>query len=98
MGRCADYVLRDTPGVTRIFLYASAEKRIERIMRIEKVDRDKARELIRKMDRQRKNYYNFFADGNWGMRSNYDLMICTDGHAPESIADAIISFAKEKKM
>ena len=98
VGRCADYVLRDLPDVTRIILYASPEKRIERIMRIEKVDRDKARELIRKMDRQRKNYYNFFADGNWGMRSNYDLMICTDGHAPQSIADAIISFAKEKKM
>ena len=95
VGRCADYVLKDLPGVTHVFLYASLEKRIERIMRVEKVDRDKARELIRKTDKQRKNYYNFFADGNWGLRGNYDLMVRTDNHDPADIADAIITFVKE---
>ena len=95
VGRCADYVLKDMPEVTHVFLYASMEKRIERIMRVEKVDRDTARELIRKTDKQRKNYYNFFADGNWGLRSNYDLMVRTDFHKPEDIADAIIAFARE---
>ena len=28
------------------------------------------------------------------MRSNYDLMIRTDGRRPEDVADAIIAFAK----
>lgn len=93
VGRCADYVLKGLPGVTHVFLYASTEKRVERIMRVEGVDREHARELIRKTDKQRRNYYNFFADGNWGLRSNYDLMIRTDGQAPAAIADAIIAFA-----
>lgn len=96
VGRCADYVLKDLPNVTHVFLYASTEKRIERIMRVEGVDRERARELIRKTDKQRRNYYNFFADGNWGLRSNYDLMIRTDGRAPADIADAIIAFASKK--
>ena len=95
VGRCADYVLKDLPNVTHVFLYASLEKRIERIMQVENVNRDTARDLIRKTDKQRKNYYNFFADGNWGLRSNYDLMIRTDFHKPEDIANAIISFAKD---
>ena len=95
VGRCADYVLKDLPNVTHVFLYASLEKRIERIMRVEGVNRDTARELIRKTDKQRKNYYNFFADGNWGLRSNYDLMVRTDDHRPEDIANAIISFARD---
>ncbi|MCI6039023.1 MAG: cytidylate kinase-like family protein [Clostridiales bacterium] len=94
VGRCADYVLKDRPGVIHIFIYASEERRIARIMRVEQVDRERARELIRKTDRQRRSYYNFFADGNWGMRSNYDLMIRTDGRRPEDVADAIIAFAK----
>ena len=93
VGRCADYVLKELDNVTHVFIYASTEKRIERIMRVENVDRDKARELIRKTDKQRKNYYNFFADGNWGLRSNYDLMIRTDDRDPASIADAIIAYA-----
>ena len=91
MGRCADYVLRDMDHVTHVFLYASLEKRVERIMRVEHVDADKARELIRKTDKQRKSYYNFFADGNWGIRANYDLMLRTDGHTPEEIAEMIIA-------
>ncbi len=95
VGRCADYVLKDMPDVTHVFLYASVEKRIERIMQVESCDRDTARELIRKTDKQRKSYYNFFADGNWGLRSNYDLMVRTDHHKPEDIANAIIAFARE---
>ena len=94
VGRCADYVLKDLEHVTHVFIYASQEKRIERIMRVENVDRDRARELIRKTDKQRKNYYNFFADGNWGLRSNYDLMIRTDDRNFDNIADAIIAYAK----
>lgn len=94
VGRCADYVLKDMPHVTHVFLYASTEKRIERIMQVEGVTRDEARDLVRKTDKQRKNYYNFFADGNWGLRSNYDLMIRTDHRDPEAIADAIIAFAR----
>lgn len=94
VGRCADYVLKNRTGVTHVFIYASEEHRIERIMRVEGVDRERARELIRKTDRQRRSYYNFFADGNWGMRVNYDLMLRTDGRRPEDVADAIISFAK----
>lgn len=94
VGRCADYVLKDLPHVTHVFLYASTEKRIERIMRVEGISREEAKELVRKTDKQRKNYYNFFADGNWGLRSNYDLMIRTDNRSPADIADAIIAFAK----
>lgn len=94
VGRCADYVLKELPHVTHVFIYASQEKRIERIMRVENVARDQARELIRKTDKQRRNYYNFFADGNWGLRSNYDLMIRTDGKDFNTIADAIIAYAK----
>ena len=94
VGRCADYVLKDMSNVLHVFLYASDEKRIERIMRVEKVDRGTARDLIRKTDKQRKSYYNFFADGNWGLRSNYDLMLRTDNHTPDEVADTIIAFAR----
>ncbi len=96
VGRCADYVLKEIKGVVHVFLYASIEKRVERIIRVEDVSRDEARELIRKTDKQRKNYYNFFADGNWGKRSNYDLMLRTDDLDPAVVADTIIAFARSK--
>mgnify|MGYP004507420731 FL=1 len=93
VGRCADYVLRDWHNVVHVFLYASEEKRVERIMRVEHVDEGHARDLIKKTDKQRKNYYNFFADGNWGMRNNYDLMLRTDGLTADMAANLVIAFA-----
>jgi cytidylate kinase len=96
VGRCADYVLRGLPNVTHVFIYASPEHKTERIMRVEGVSEDKARELIRKTDKQRKSYYNFYADGNWGMRSNYDLMLRTDGHSLEELVELIAAYAHMK--
>lgn len=96
VGRCADYVLRGLPNVTHVFIYASPEHKTERIMRVEGVSEDKAREMIRKTDKQRKSYYNFYADGNWGMRSNYDLMLRTDGHSLEELVELIAAYAHMK--
>lgn len=93
VGRCADYVLKDFSNVVHVFIYATVEKRIERIMRIESASETEAKELVRKTDRQRRSYYNFFADGNWGLRSNYDLMIRTDDRNAGEIAESIIAFA-----
>ena len=95
VGRCADYVLRG-PNVTHVFIYASQEHKVERIMRVEGVSEEKARELIKKTDKQRKSYYNFYADGNWGMRSNYDLMLRTDGHSLEELVELIAAYAHIK--
>lgn len=96
VGRCADYVLRDLKHVTHVFVYASMPQRVRRIMRVENVNEEKAKELIRKTDKQRKSYYNFFADGNWGLRVNYDLMLRTDDHDLDELADMIVSFAHLK--
>lgn len=96
VGRCADYVLRDRPNVTHVFVYASQEHKVERIMRVEGVDEEKARELIKKTDKQRKSYYNFYADGNWGLRSNYDLMLRTDGHSLDELVQLIADYAHIK--
>ena len=96
VGRCADYVLREREDVFHVFLYAGEEKRIERIMRVENCDEDKARELIRKTDKERKNYYNFYTDGDWGCRGKYDAMLRTDNHTADEMADVIILLAKGK--
>lgn len=87
VGRSGDYVLKDRKNVLNLFLYASLDSRIERIMRVESLPRDKAKEKIRKVDKQRQAYYNFFAEGNWGHRANYHLMLRTDGLNASDTAD-----------
>ncbi len=96
VGRCADYVLKDQPHMVNLFLYADVAARIERTMRKQNISRAEAKDLVHKRDKQRQGYYNFFADGNWGHRSNYHLMFNTTGFTPESAADAIIAFIENK--
>ena len=51
------------------------ELRIQRISRVRNVEEDAARSLIKKTDRQRANYYNFYADNDWGAADSYDVAI-----------------------
>ena len=65
VGRCADYVLRDHENVLNVFIKASMEERI------------KPEETIRKEDKQRATYYNYYATGTWGDVANYHLTLDT---------------------
>ena len=58
------------------------------------VDADTAKERVRKVDKQRQGYYNFFADGNWGHRSNYHMMINSSDVAQAAVAEAILAYVR----
>lgn len=75
VGRCADYVLRDIADQIRVFVYAPLEARIARIMERRKVDRDKAADLIHKVDTRRSSYYAYYTEKKWACPENYDLCI-----------------------
>lgn len=74
VGRTADYVLRDHPGLISIFVHAPIEERAKIIVnRGEAENTDKAIEKARKFDKSRESYYNFFTNRNWGHADNYHL-------------------------
>jgi cytidylate kinase len=77
VGRCADYVLRDHETVLNVFIKASMPERIKRITKLYGLDPMKAEEAIRKADKQRATYYNYYATGTWGDVANYHLCLDT---------------------
>ena len=89
VGRCADYVLRDHPNVINIFIKASQEERIRRIVDIYGIDPADAEESIRKADKQRASYYNYYATGTWGSVDNYHLCVDTGVMGIEGAVDLI---------
>lgn len=95
IGRCADYVLRDMPNVVSVFIHASMEKKIERAVKYYGVNQNKAKDIIIKMDKKRRNYYNFYSDRDWGKANTYDLCLTSDIGLDESV-DAIKTFAERK--
>ena len=92
IGRCADYVLRQQPGMLSVFIHAPLEQRVLRIAKLRNVDEDKARALIRKTDKTRANYYNYYADGDWGRADRYDLALNT-GKLPIPVAAQLLADA-----
>ena len=75
VGRCANYVLGDK--CFSLFFYAPFEYRVQSIM--ERLGREEksARALVKKMDKTRRSYYEFFTDEKWKDLSNYQMCIDT---------------------
>ena len=95
IGRAADYVLNDKPGLVRVFIYASREKCIQKEMNRQKIDWKKADKFITKTDRYRRDYYRYFTGHEWESMRNYDLCINTTDMTFEQAAVAIQHFAED---
>lgn len=93
VGRCANYLLQDC--ALRIFIYAPMEYRTKVVM--ERLGREEksARALIKKMDKQRRYYYEYFTDSDWMDLSQYDLCIDSSRFTQEEIIAMIASLYKK---
>lgn len=89
IGRCANYFLKDQ--CRSVFVYASAEDRIHNIMKRTSADEKTARQLIKKMDKQRGNFYNYYTDEKWNDMQQYNLCIDSGSFAEDEIVDIIVS-------
>lgn len=79
IGRCADYALRDFEGVVNIFISAPLEVRVKRAIEVYGIAEKHAEDYVKRIDKQRTSYYNYYTDKRWGMPWNYQL--CIDSSA-----------------
>ena len=76
VGRCAEYVLKDKPGVVSIFINGDKEHKMARVKRVYNLATDKeAIKMMQRRDWERKSYHNYYCEGKWGDSRNYDLSI-----------------------
>ena len=94
VGRCADYVLKDRPNTISVFLKAEMQSKVERAVKYYGVDPQKAEDRIRKADKQRASYYNYYATATWGDVNNYDLCVDTGKLGVEGTAELIARFVE----
>lgn len=93
VGRSADYVLRNNPRLVSVFIHASLEARVKRIMgRGDCETEDAARSLAAKKDKLRSSYYNFYTDKTWGNAASYDLSIDSSKLTSEEVCKMIVDY------
>ncbi len=89
VGRCADYALREFPNVVNLFIYADIEDRIKRVSEKYELTAQKAKDLIKKEDKSRASYYNYYTSKRWGEMKGYDICINSSLYGVEKTADII---------
>ena len=96
VGRAADYVLRDHKDVIKVFVCASEECRIERVMKEYGDTHDEAVKNIVRADNARASYYKNISGLEWGKAENYDLVIDSTEGVEKSV-DILCDFIKSKQ-
>ena len=92
VGRCADYVLRETENVVNFFLYGSIEARTAFAIREHDFPSEKAAEAVKKFDKRRASYYHYYTGKKWGEAKNYHLCMDTTNLTPEKTAEIILKY------
>ena len=95
LGRCADYILKDFENVYSVFLYADDEYRLKRLAKAEGME--VTLEEMRKEDKTRESYYNYYTGQEWGDVRNYDLALNMGKTTAEDAADMILSYIEKRR-
>ena len=98
VGRCADYVLRGRDDLLRVFIMGELPRRVETVMARYALDEDRARRLIREVDKDRASFYRYYTDQIWGEAGNYDLCIDSGRIGAEGAVQVIMSCLKARGM
>lgn len=77
IGRCAEYLLKGTEGLLRVYVYADMDYRIRRITRLGYYEPDEVAKNIRRMDKERREYHRYYTGLDWENLNNYDLLVNT---------------------
>ena len=81
IGRCADYILRERANCLNVFITATPEDKVGRLLECnkipnaEKYTKDELFELLEKSDSKRESYYNYFTYKQWGAAASYDVCL-----------------------
>ena len=76
VGRTADYIMRNHPGLVSVFIHAPREWRAKNLIaRGEASTMQEALAKIKKADNDREGYYNYFTGRKWGAADNYHLTL-----------------------
>ena len=91
LGRCSDYVLRDRDDVLKVFVHCDVDTRIENVSNRLGIPANKAKDIIKKTEKRRASYYNYYTHRKWGDLSYFDLAI-NSNLGLEKVVETIKSF------
>ena len=78
VGRCADYVLRNSGNCLKVFFSAPLVSRIRRVAQRQNISVGEAKATVQKNEKLRADNYRYYTRRMWGAAGNFDLSLNTD--------------------
>ncbi len=96
VGRCADFVLMDCAECINIFICADIDDRIRRIAKRYDLSEKKAADKIKKMDRERRYYYESRTGLYWGDIDSHEMLFNVSRLGVERTVDILEAIYRMK--
>ena len=77
IGRAADHVLADEPDVIRVNIQAKFDDCVKTVMVRSCISQKEAAKMVRRIDKERADFYHYYTGKDWDDELNYDLTINT---------------------
>ena len=75
VGRCADYILRDTADCLKVLVHADLNFRAKRIVEVYGERDASPEQRLKDKDKRRAAYHRFYTDKKWGQSQNYHVTL-----------------------
>lgn len=85
--------------MVRVFVLGDKEIKQKRVMEKLGLDEKAAYNRMKKEDKMRKTYHNFYSDGKWGDSRNYDVCVNSSTLGIDKTVESLIAyidFAREQ--
>ena len=89
VGRCADYILRDTADCLKVFIHADMDFRSKRIVEVYGERENSPEQRIKDKDKRRAAYHRFYTNRKWGQSQNYHITLDSGALGLERCAEII---------
>jgi cytidylate kinase len=96
LGRGAQVILENVPGVLRLRFVSAPEIRVQRLQQELNCNENHAYKLMMKSDHERAGFHRFFFDVDWTRDELYDIVLNTGTLPKETILDILTRFMEER--
>lgn len=95
VGRCAEYVLKDSDALVAFFITGDMDCKIKRTMETRNMTEKEAIATIKRHDRNRKAYYYHNTNLGWGAATNHDIIVNASTLGIEKTTDILEQYIRE---
>ncbi len=92
VGRCAEVILGNYTNFISLFVRATLEARIERVMRREGKSREESLKKIRRIDSMHRRFFNRVSKNKWGDSYSYDMVVRSSDMPLDKLASCMMPY------